>query len=147
MIRRLTYINEIFQKLCLQKMCPIFVNSVHNLVSLTMTLFSEKVLISNRCISGLMSKLIKKSWMDSTETLGREERRKRPSAFLGTFFIVHSALCHCEPKLRIRSENCESRAVKKSYFGAVPQLTEVFDRTILEHHISFSSNFLTKKRE
>ena len=31
-----------------------------------MTLFSEKVLISNRCISGLMSKLIKKSWTDST---------------------------------------------------------------------------------
>ena len=30
------------------------------LVSLTMTLFSEKVLISNRCISGLMSNLIKK---------------------------------------------------------------------------------------
>ena len=31
-----------------------------------MTLFSEKVLISNRCISGLMSNLIKKSWTDST---------------------------------------------------------------------------------
>ena len=34
------------------------------LVSLTMTLFS-KVLISNRCISGLMSNLIKTSWADS----------------------------------------------------------------------------------
>ena len=32
------------------------------LVSLTRTLFSEKVLISHRCISGLMSNLIKKSW-------------------------------------------------------------------------------------
>ena len=31
------------------------------LVSLKMTLFSEKVLISNRCVSGLMSNLIKKS--------------------------------------------------------------------------------------
>ena len=31
-----------------------------------MTLFSEKVLISNRCISSLMSNLIKKSWTDST---------------------------------------------------------------------------------
>ena len=30
-----------------------------------MTLFSEKVLISNRCISGSMSNLIKKSWTDS----------------------------------------------------------------------------------
>ena len=35
------------------------------LVSLMMTLFSEKVLISNRCISVLMSNLIKKSWTDS----------------------------------------------------------------------------------
>ena len=30
-----------------------------------MTLFSEKVLTSNRCISGLMSNLIKESWTDS----------------------------------------------------------------------------------
>ena len=35
------------------------------LVSLMMTLLSEKVLISDRCISGLMSNLIKKSWTDS----------------------------------------------------------------------------------
>ena len=54
LIRRSTYINEFFWKLrflkyfyYLLKMCPIFVGSVH---SLTMTLFSEKVLISNRCI-------------------------------------------------------------------------------------------------
>ena len=32
---------------------------------LKMTLFSEKVLISARCISGLMPNLIKKSWTDS----------------------------------------------------------------------------------
>ena len=32
------------------------------LVSLTRSLFSEKMLISNRCIIGLMSNLIKKSW-------------------------------------------------------------------------------------
>ena len=31
-----------------------------------MTLFSEKVIISNRCISDLMLNLIKKSWTDST---------------------------------------------------------------------------------
>ena len=35
------------------------------LVSLTRSLFSEKMLISNRCISGLMSNLIKTSWADS----------------------------------------------------------------------------------
>ena len=34
-------------------------------VSLPMTLFSEKVIIFDRCISGLMSNLIKKSWTDS----------------------------------------------------------------------------------
>ena len=32
------------------------------LISLTRSLFSEKMLISNRCISGLMFNLIKKSW-------------------------------------------------------------------------------------
>ena len=36
------------------------------LVSLTRSLFSEKMLISNRYISGLMSNLIKKSWTVST---------------------------------------------------------------------------------
>ena len=35
-------------------------------VSLTGSLFSEKILISNRCISGLMSNLIKKSWTVSS---------------------------------------------------------------------------------
>ena len=35
------------------------------LVSLTMTWFSEKMLISTRCIHGFMSNLIKKSWTDS----------------------------------------------------------------------------------
>ena len=32
-----------------------------------MTLYSEKVLISNRRTSGLMPKLIKKTWADSTQ--------------------------------------------------------------------------------
>ena len=43
---------------------------MNNLVNFgkTMTLFSEKVLISNKCISGLMSNLIKKSWTDSSPT-------------------------------------------------------------------------------
>ena len=52
------------------------------LVSLTMTLFSEKVLISNRCISGLMANLIKKSWTDSIVSLLR--------CFFVTFFLVVS---------------------------------------------------------
>ena len=38
-----------------------------NLVSLTMTWFSEKMLVSTRCIHGFMSNLIKKSWTDSIE--------------------------------------------------------------------------------
>ena len=36
------------------------------LVGLTMTGFSEKMLVSTRCIHGFMSNLIKKSWTDST---------------------------------------------------------------------------------
>ena len=56
--------NFYFKVLYLQKMCLIFVGSVHNFGKLTMTLLSEKVLISNRCIIGLMSNLIKKSWTD-----------------------------------------------------------------------------------
>ena len=36
------------------------------LVCLTVTLFSEKMLISTRCICGFMSNSIKKSWKDST---------------------------------------------------------------------------------
>ena len=43
-------------------MCPIFVGSVHNFGFLRMKLFSEKMLISNKWIIGLMSNLIKKSW-------------------------------------------------------------------------------------
>ena len=39
----------------------IFEYVVHNLGSLRMTSFSEKMLISNRCIRGLMPNLIKKS--------------------------------------------------------------------------------------
>ena len=39
------------------------------LVSLTMTWFSEKMLISTRCIHGFMSNLIKKSWTDSIDKL------------------------------------------------------------------------------
>ena len=35
------------------------------LVRLTRALFSEEMLVSNRCIRGLMSNLIKKSWTDS----------------------------------------------------------------------------------
>ena len=41
-------------------------NIVHNFGKSTMTLFSEKMLISNRHISGLMPNLIKKSWTVST---------------------------------------------------------------------------------
>ena len=55
----------IFKVLYFLKMFPIFVGSVHDF-GWTMTLFSEKIFISNRCISGLMSNLIKKCWTVST---------------------------------------------------------------------------------
>ena len=56
----------IFLALYLLKMCPVFVGSVHNFwLSLMMKLFREKLLISNRCIMGLLPNLIKKSWTNS----------------------------------------------------------------------------------
>ena len=60
------------------------------LVSLTMTLFSEKVLISNRCISGLMSNLIKKSWTVSTLELMPLYRVTFVNAYL--FLLTQSAV-------------------------------------------------------
>ena len=42
------------------------------LVDLTMTLSSEKMLISSVCISGFMPNLIKKSWTDSGEAVFSE---------------------------------------------------------------------------
>ena len=45
------------------------------LVDLTMTLFSEKMLISHRCIRGLMPNLIKKSWtVSNTQTATQKPR-------------------------------------------------------------------------
>ena len=53
----------IFKTLYFLKLFPIFVGSVHNFVSLTITLFSEKILVCNRCIRGLMPSLIRKSYI------------------------------------------------------------------------------------
>ena len=39
-------------------------------VGLTVTIFSEKVFISTRCIHGFMSNLIKQSWKDSMMMIG-----------------------------------------------------------------------------
>ena len=55
----------IFEVLFYYKCAQFFSALFIILVSLTMTLFSEKVLISNRCISGLMPNVIKKSWTNS----------------------------------------------------------------------------------
>ena len=56
-------------------MCPIFVGSVHNFgKSDDDSTFSEKVLISDRCIGGLMSNLITKSWTDSTKEFVHKRR-------------------------------------------------------------------------
>ena len=50
-------------------MCPFLLSLFIILVGLTMTLFSDKMLNSHRCIHGLMPNLIKKSW-----TLSRKDR-------------------------------------------------------------------------
>ena len=39
------------------------------MISLMVTLFSEKILIFTRCKHGFMSNLIKKSWTDSNENV------------------------------------------------------------------------------
>ena len=47
-------------------MCPFLSALFIILEGLTMTWFGEKMLIFTRCIHGFMSKLIKKSWTDSS---------------------------------------------------------------------------------
>ena len=54
-----------FESTLFSRNMPNFCWLCSQFVSLTMTLFSEKVLISNRCISGSMYNLIEKSWTDS----------------------------------------------------------------------------------
>ena len=52
----------IFKELCFLNNVPNFCRLFIILVSLTMTLFREKMLISHKCILGLMPNLIKKAW-------------------------------------------------------------------------------------
>ena len=54
------------------------------------TLFSEKVLISNRCIGGLMPNLIKKSWTDSIT--GISDLLTRAIAGYGALWLADAAL-------------------------------------------------------
>ena len=59
-----------------------------------MNLFSEKVLISNRCISGLIPNLIKKSWTDSSiefngQLFQRKYGRKKTGQFCPQFVILN----------------------------------------------------------
>ena len=56
------------------------------MASLTMTLFSEKVLISSRCISGLMSNLIKKSWADSSRQVSHKHEKEMVIHVASTFY-------------------------------------------------------------
>ena len=56
------------------------------LVSMTRSLFSENMLIYNRCISGLMSNLIKKSW---TVSNGHSLKHTNPSWQLRLFSLKY----------------------------------------------------------
>ena len=57
-------------KVC--KICVQFLSALFKiLVGLTMSLFSDKMLISHRCICGLMPNLIKKSWTVSIQPIPR----------------------------------------------------------------------------
>ena len=90
------------------------------LLSLTMSLFSEKIFIFNRCISGLMSNLIKKSWMVSNTqhamparhmvwSFGLEQLKRRrffPCLNTGSYISGFSS--------KIQSQNdCETSNAKK----------------------------------
>ena len=59
-------------------MCPIFVGSVYNFGrsndDTSDKIISDKMLISHRCISGLMPNLMKKSWTVSS-TAGQAQKR------------------------------------------------------------------------
>ena len=58
------------------------------LVSLMRSLFTEKMLISNKCISDLMANLIKKSWTVSNVYLTRLWLRTWLFYFLGDSFVA-----------------------------------------------------------
>ena len=59
------------------------------LLGLTMTLFSDEMLISHRCIHGLMPNLIKKSWTVST----RDEATRNGDEMLSEVaFLFYSHL-------------------------------------------------------
>ena len=75
------------------------------LVSLTVTLFSEKMLISTRCIHGFMSKSIKKSVTVSSTAVPKREQRLSShfskSTILQTqhfskFCLTYMQLCNCK---------------------------------------------------
>ena len=67
------------------------------LVSLRISLFSEKTLIFNRCISGLMSNLFKKSWTVSITGATRKKNPQHHNKFMsGNFCTLNfkiSTLC------------------------------------------------------
>jgi hypothetical protein len=96
----------IFKVLCFLKMCPIFVSYMFIiLVGLTMTRYSEKMSLSNRCIRGLMPNLIKKSWRVSKLYIGWGRRKNILCTFivlwdkiyLPKHWIWHGLQSHLEP--------------------------------------------------
>ena len=63
------------------------------LLSLTMTLFSEKILLSNTCIYGFMPTLQKKCWMVSN--IYTRFRKIKEILILCNSFYYYLYRCHC----------------------------------------------------
>ena len=70
------------------------------LVGLTITLFSDKMLISHRCISGLMPNLIKKSRIDSNWQPHKQQRETAAATTTNkrTVYIVGKYSIYCKQK-------------------------------------------------
>ena len=125
------------------------------LVDLTMTRFSEKMLISNRCIHGFMSNLIKKSWRTlflrlnyklwSFEYRGNKHIRLIPFPFLIIRiklyyfkFVLFTTKKHTERKGQ-RNKNILSRYLKSQLqFEPNPKL---FLSRYLNHKLKFEIAF------
>ena len=81
------------------------------LVSLRRSLFSEKMLTSTRCIGGLMSNLIEKSWTDSSacviswvQAYSAGLPKQRKTGVVKSFKYI--LLTFCLPRLSLRFGFC-----------------------------------------
>ena len=86
-------LKNVFENFNFLKFCSILLALFIILVSLTMTRFSEKMLIFTKCTHGFMSNLIKNSWTDSKND---PSPQKRVCTVFCVFFFPNKA-CYFLP--------------------------------------------------